>query len=125
MHRVFEPHLFHRRVPGSDSLAKYAAAFFNLSRSIFPSANSFRVLASPISTSVRGLYVLPISPSLPALNFFTQLTIVDGGNDNRRPASGTDRPSSVTSFTASSRNSWLYLPCGPLFKLTPPSPYFT
>src|SRR3989304_9104954 len=125
LHRIIEPHLFHRRVPGSDSLAKYAAAFFNISRSIFISASSFRVIASSISTSVSGLYVLPISPSLPALNCFTQLTIVDGGNDSRRPTSGTDSFSSTTSFTASSRNSLLYLPCGPLFNLTPPSLYFT
>src|SRR4030043_325200 len=125
MLRLIEPHHFHRRVPGSDSLAKYAAAFFKMSRSILTSNSSFFVRASSISTSVRGLYVLPISPSLPALNFFTQLTMVDGGNDNRRPASGTDRPSSVTSFTASSRTSLVYLPCGPLFNLTPPSPYFT
>jgi hypothetical protein len=27
--RIPEPHLFHDRVPGSDSFAKYAAAFFN------------------------------------------------------------------------------------------------
>src|SRR4030042_3012704 len=125
MHRIIEPHLFQWRVPDSDSLAKYAAAFFNMSRSIFTSANSFRVLASSISTSVRGLYVLPISHSLPALNCFTQLTMVDGGNESRRPASGTDSLPSITSFTASSRNSLLYLPWGPLFNLTPPSLYFT
>jgi hypothetical protein len=125
MHQVLESQFLRHRVPGSDSLAKYAAAFFYMSRAIFTSANFFRVLASSISISVRGLYVLPISPSLPALNFFTQLTIVDGGNESRRPASGTDSLSSVTSFTASSRNSLLYLPWGPLFNLTPPSFYFT
>ena len=32
---------------------------------------------------------------------------------------------SVTSFTASSRNSFVYLPCGILFNLTPPSFYST
>ena len=51
---VIEPQLFHHRVPGSDSLAKYAAAFFRMSRSIFTSASSFFVRASSISTSVKG-----------------------------------------------------------------------
>ena len=79
---VVEPQFFHHRVPGSDSLAKYAAAFFNMSRSIFTSANSFFVRARSISTSVNGLYVLPTSPSLPALYAFTQYPNVDGGKDN-------------------------------------------
>jgi len=51
---VLEPLFFHHRVPGSDSLAKYAAAFFRMSRSIFTIASSFLVLASSISTSVNG-----------------------------------------------------------------------
>ena len=59
------------------------------------------------------------------INDLEVLVIVDGGKDNRRPASGTDILSSITSFTVSSRNSLLYLPWGPLFNLTPPSPYFT
>ena len=42
-----------------------------------------------------------------------------------RAASGRDSFSSVTSFTASSRNSLVYLPCGILFTLTPPSFYST
>ena len=42
---ILEPQLIHRRVPGSDSLAKYAAAFFSMSRSIFTSASSFLVRA--------------------------------------------------------------------------------
>src|SRR4030043_238701 len=64
---VLESQFFHHRVPGSDSFAKYAAAFFNISRSILTSTSSFFVRASSISISVRGLRVLPICPNLPAL----------------------------------------------------------
>ena len=96
-----------------------------MSRSIFTSASSFFVLASSISISVSGRYVLPTSPSLPSRYAFTQLPSVDGGNDTRLAASGNERSSSVISLTASSRNSFVYLPCGPLFNLTPPSFYFT
>ena len=96
-----------------------------MSRSIFTSANSFFVRARSISTSVNGLYVLPTSPSLPALYAFTQYPNVDGGKDNRRAASGNDSFSSVTSPTASCRNSLVYLPCRTPFILTPPSHYLT
>jgi len=61
----------------------------------------------------------------PALNAFTQYPNVDGAKDKRRAASGNDIFSSVTSFTASSRNSFVYLPCGTPFILTPPSFYLT
>jgi hypothetical protein len=81
-----------------------------MSRSIFTSASSFFVRANSISTSVKGRYILPMSPSLPALCVFTQYPSVDGGKDNRRPASGSDSFSSITSFTASWRNSLVYLP---------------
>ncbi len=50
---------------------------------------------------------------------------VEGARDNRRAASGNDSFSSVTSFTASWRNSRVYLPCGIPFMLTPPSVYST
>ncbi len=50
---------------------------------------------------------------------------VDGGRDKRRLASRKDNLSSVTSFTASSRNSFVYLPWGIPFMRTPPSVYFT
>src|SRR5271157_1431175 len=122
-YRILKSHIFHPRVPGSDSFAKYAAAFFNISRSIFTSANSFFVRASSISISVSGLYVLPTLPSLPALYSFVQFSNVDGGSDNCRAACGTDIFPSVTSFTASSLNSFVYFPCGIpfLFMLTPPS----
>jgi hypothetical protein len=50
---------------------------------------------------------------------------VDGARDSRRAASGNDSFSSVTSFTASRRNSLVYLPCGIAFNLTPTSFYFT
>src|SRR5208337_3775362 len=124
--RILKSHILHPRVPGSDSFAKYAAAFFNISRSIFTSANSFFVRASSISISVSGLYVLPILPSLPALCAFTQFPNVDFGNDNCTAACSTDICPSVTSLTASSLNSFVYLPCGiPFFlMLTPPSLLF-
>ena len=72
--------------------------------------DSYLVRAKSISTSVKGLYVLLTSPSLPALCAFTQYPNVDGARDNRRAASGNDSLSSVTSFTASWRNSLVYLP---------------
>ena len=37
-----ESPFLHERVPGSDSLAKYAVAFFKISRSMRVSASSFR-----------------------------------------------------------------------------------
>ena len=107
------------------TLINNATINLDQSRSIFTSANSFFVRARSISTSVNGLYVLPTSPSLPALYAFTQYPNVDGGKDNRRAASGNDSFSSVTSPTASCRNSLVYLPCGTPFILTPPSHYLT
>ncbi|GEM_PF-1648546 len=53
-----------------------------------------------------------------------QFPTVDGGNDNLQAAAGIVMFPSVTSFTASSRNSFVYLPCGIPFILTPPSLYF-
>ncbi len=119
-HWILESQFFHHRVPGRDSLAKYAAAFFNMSRSILTSASSRFTRANSTSISVRGRCDLPILPSLPALDALTQFPIVEGGNDNHRPASGNVSPPSVTSFTASSRNSFVYVPFGILFISTPP-----
>jgi hypothetical protein len=92
-----------------------------MSRSIFTSANSRFRRASSISFSLNGLYLPPNPDSLPALWALTQLPKVDGASDNRLPASGIDNPPSTTSLTASSLNSFVYLPYGILYFLTPPS----
>jgi hypothetical protein len=96
---VVKPQFFHRRVPGSDSFKKYAAAFLNIPRSIFTSTSSFLVRANSISISVRGRRMLLTSPNLPALYAFTQVANVDGGKDSRRAASGNDSFSSITGFS--------------------------
>ena len=108
---------------GQRLLRKVRGRFFSRSRSILVSTNSFFNLASSISMSVCGLRVLPISQSLPSPCTFTQCLNVDGGIDSRRTASGNDMPPSKTIFTASSRNSFVYLPCGIPFILTPPAFY--
>src|SRR5512143_2450636 len=102
-----ESHCFHDRVPGSDSFAKYAVAFFKMSRSIFTMASSRLTRASSISNSVSGLCCFPTSLSLPSLFALTQYRIVEGDTDNLRPTSGILSPPSVTSFTASSRSSFV------------------
>src|SRR5512139_1652886 len=102
-----ESHCFYDRAPGSDSFAKYAVAFFKMSRSIFTMASSRLTRASSISTSVSGLCCLPTSLSLPSLFALTQYRMVEGETDNLRPTSGILSPPSVTSFTASSRSSFV------------------
>jgi len=67
----------------------------------------------------------PLLGVKPTLYAFTQVTNVDGGKGSRRAASGNDMLSSVTISTASSRNSFVYLPCGIPFILTPPPLYFS
>jgi len=51
---INQSHLFDYRVPCSDSLAKYAAAFFKMSLSIFANTSSRFTLASSCSSSVKG-----------------------------------------------------------------------
>jgi len=102
-----ESHCFHHRVPGSDSFAKYAVAFFKMSRSIFTMASSRLTRASSISTSVSGLCCFPTSLSLPSLFALTQYRMVYEETDNLRPTSGILSPPSVTSFTASSLSSFV------------------
>ena len=102
---VCEPHFPYDHVPRCDSFAKYAAAFFNGSRSILTSASSLLALASSASTSVRGFLFLPIPGNLPSLYALTQLLTVYWGISSLRPTSVMLKPSSVTSFTASSRSS--------------------
>src|SRR4030043_776970 len=102
-----ESHPSHDRVPGSDSFAKYAAAFFNMSRSILASASSRLTRASSISLSVSGLCCFPPSLSLPSRSALTQYRMVEEAIDNLRPTSGIFNPPSVTSFTAPSRSSFV------------------
>src|SRR4030042_909425 len=116
-----ESHCFHDRVPGSDSFAKYAVAFFSMSRSILASASSRLTRASSISTSVSGLCCLPTSLSLPSLFALTQYRMVEGATDNLRPTSGMLSPPSATSLTASSRSSFVSIAFGILSMLTAPS----
>ena len=50
MPRIIEPHPFHRRVPGSDSLAKYAAARMEVFRTMeraFQSAGTDYISVDP------------------------------------------------------------------------------
>src|SRR5574337_1035774 len=124
-HRILSSHLLHHRVPGSDSFAQDAAAVFTMSRSILTAPSSRFVLVNSISISVSGFWHLPISASFPACLARSQFPTVDGGHDNLRAAAGIVMFPSVTSFTASSRHSFVYLPCGIPFILTPPSLYFT
>src|SRR5512135_3656895 len=49
--REMESPLLHERVPGSDSLAKYAVAFFKMSRSMRASASSLRNRAFSAASS--------------------------------------------------------------------------
>src|SRR5512143_2993744 len=102
-----ESHCLHDRVPRSDSFAKYAVAFFKMSRSIFTIASSRLTRASSISTSVSGLCCFPTSLSLPSWFALTQYRMVEGDTDSLRPTSGMLSPPSVTSFTASSRSSFV------------------
>ena len=59
--------------------------------------------------------------SFPALKARNQFSKVDLGRERRIDASLTDRPPSVTSRTASRRNSFVYLLYGSFSILTPPS----
>jgi hypothetical protein len=61
--------IFHR-----DSLAKYAVAFFKMSRSIWASANSFRSRAISICSALTGLAA--VSLSFPSRSAFSQLCSV-------------------------------------------------
>jgi hypothetical protein len=111
---ALKSHLFYDRVPGSDTFAMHAAAFLNISRSIFVSTNSRLVLANSISISVNGLQLLPISTSYPVFSALSQVPKADGGNENLWVTSGIASFFSVTNFKASSRNAFVYRPCGVL-----------
>lgn len=112
--RIMESILFHDRVPGSDSLAKYAAAFFNRSRSILVSANSLRSREISASCSVTGARFRPIAANLPAFALASQLSSVFFEIANRLAASDAFRPSRKTRATASALNSGVYTAFGAL-----------
>ena len=59
-------------------------------------------------------------PSLPALTAFHQFANFEAGKDSRQAATPQDNPSSIISFTASCRNSFVYLPCGIPFTFDTP-----
>src|SRR5471030_3464638 len=105
----FESQGLHDRVPGSDSRAKYAAAFFTISRSMRASASSLRNLVTSASSS--GTERLPGATlgDVPRLAAATQLASVPLGMVRRNAASSSVRPCVRTSFTASSRSSGVYV----------------
>ena len=71
-----EPQLLYHRVPGSDSLAKYAVAFFKISRSIFTRANSRFVSYSSLSSELISFLALADLSQLP---FLVRLTPIPDG----------------------------------------------
>src|SRR5258707_9027002 len=80
-----DPGVLHR-----DSLAKYAAAFFNISLSTFAAASSRRNRSTSASSSFadRGVADTPVDdPSLPARSSLTQLNKLDSGIPSLRLAS--------------------------------------
>ena len=100
----------HERVPGNDSFAKYAVAFFKISRSMRASANSF--LRRAFSRESSATDCSPGLPFLrPALAAEIQLPIFPLGIDSRVPVSFWVSPCSMTIFTASAFSSALYLRC--------------
>lgn len=103
--RIVESQGLHDRVLGSDSRAKYAAAFFTISRSIRASASSLRSLLTSASSS--GTERLPGATlgDVPRLAALTQLASVPFGMVRRNAASSSVRPCVRTSFIASSRSS--------------------
>src|SRR5471030_118486 len=106
---IIESQRLHDRVPGSDSRAKYAAAFFTISRSMRASASSLRSLVTSASSS--GTERLPGATlgDVARLAAATQLASVPLGMVRRDAASSSARPCVKTSFTASSRSSGVYV----------------
>src|SRR5471030_107949 len=107
--RVFESHRLHERVPGSDSLAKYAVAFFRTSFSIRSTASSLRSLATSASSSATLRLPGGAFGSVPRLAALTQLASVPLGIKIRCAASSSVNPCASTSLTASARNSGVYV----------------
>ncbi len=108
--RIVESHLPHGLVPHSDSLAKYAAAFFKISHSIRNCATSLRNLLNSASWAETS----PRRPAghAPLRDRLTQLANVFGDTDSRRAVSAIPRPSDSAIATAWVLNSLVYRPLG-------------
>src|SRR5882672_1563680 len=104
---------FDKRVPHSDSLAKYAAAFFRISVSILRRTTSARNRDISICSGVIGL-PFSVVPSLPSACAFTQLRIDCSGTPISRPTCLTASPAR-TRRNASSLNSSVYATLGIFF----------
>src|SRR5471032_2685023 len=107
--RIVESHRLHERVPGSDSLAKYAVAFFSTSFSIRSTASSLRSLATSASSSATLRLPGGAFGSVPRLAALTQFANVPLGIEIRCAASSSVNPCASTSLTASARNSGVYV----------------
>src|SRR5271169_6916554 len=95
---------FHKGVLHLLSLAKYAAAFFNISRSIRNHCTSCRSSESSICSGVTRSFGAPATSS-PASYFTTQSLTSFGNTPKRLPTSAKLMPSSCTYLAASSLNS--------------------
>lgn len=107
--RIFESHRFHERVPGSDSLAKYAVAFFSTSFSIRSTTSSLRSLATSASSSTTLRLPGGADGSVPRLAALTQFARVPLGIAIRCADSSNFSPCASTSLTASALNSGVYV----------------
>src|SRR5471030_795988 len=92
-------------VPHIDSFAKYAVAFFKISRSILTRASSALSRASSICSALTGLAPAPASLPCPARR--TQLPSVDAGTPRILAVTALACPP-CTRRTASSLNSSVY-----------------
>src|SRR5207302_10371112 len=90
-YRVIVAMLLDPGVPHRDSFAKYAAAFFTISRSSLALASSRRSRAFSASTSETGRFTATAAPVLPTASPSplrrTQLVMVGCGLPNRSAAS--------------------------------------
>src|SRR5205814_413069 len=111
--------LFDPRVLHIDSLAKYAAAFFRISFSSLSLAFSCRKRLNSASSSDTGCAGARLTSSWPLRVRYTQLASDLLDISNERATAATDRPPSITCFTAESRNSGVYRRSGPAF-IRPP-----
>src|SRR5262252_4136733 len=102
-----------------DSLAKYAAAFFRISRSILSRAFSCRSRLSSACSSDTGAAGSRVTSAWPRRARITQFAKVFGDISSERATAIRLRPPSFTCLTASSRNSAVYLRLGPVFIRSP------
>ena len=106
--RIVGAQRHHHCVPGSCAFAKYAVAFFKMSRSIRVSASSRFRRETSASSSVTGRRVSPSSASRPCRARTTQFASVLSEMASRLAASGVVHSYSSTSRTACARNSFVY-----------------